>query len=426
MFYSVKQGMGDYRTHGFLEIGIKLIALSSKRYCGKDFSMKNIDAMIAGHICLDITPKFPENLAGKKLTDFFIPGKLDNVGESVISTGGAVSNTGISCLKLGVRTALMAKVSADMYGTEIINIVKKYGADTSGMQVARGEQSSCTVVISVPGIDRIFLHNPGTNDTFGYNDINFNIVKTAKLFHLGYPTLMKKLYVNEGAELLKIYKKVKSLGVITSMDMTLPDPASESGKINWNKILKKVLPYVDIFLPSIEEILYMVDNKKYWKLRNSSKRGDIISVFSGDDLTAISDILINYGVKIIVIKCSERGLYVKTSNAPVISGAVKWQDRELWAPTYRASKILSAAGAGDSAIAGFLVAFIKGESIVNSLKIANAVGWQNLRAYDAVSGVGTWKETIDMIRDKKVPFNELDTKSADWSCIENEQIFERK
>jgi len=387
--------------------------------------MKNIDALIAGHICLDITPKFSKNLAGIAPGELFIPGKLVNVGESVISTGGAVSNTGIICLKLGVRTALMSKVSADMYGTEIINIVKKYGADTSGMQVAKGEQSSYTIVISIPGIDRIFLHNPGTNDTFGYADINFNVVKQARLFHLGYPTLMKKLYVNDGAELLKIYKKVKSLGVITSMDMTLPDPASESGKIDWIKILKKVLPYVDIFLPSFEEILYMVDNKKYWKLRNSSKHADIIKTFTGDDLTVIADTLLNFGVKIIVIKCSDRGLYMKTAQAPAISGA-KWQNRELWAPTYKAAKLLSAAGAGDSAIAGFLVAFIKGESMETSLKIANAAGWQNLRAYDTVSGVGTWKETIDMVKNKKVPFNPLDTKSAGWFCIKNEQLFERK
>ena len=59
-------------------------------------------------------------------------------------------------------------------------------------------------------MDRIFLHCTGANDTFGYEDVNYGIVGTAKIFHFGYPPLMKKVYRNDAAELTRIFKKAKS------------------------------------------------------------------------------------------------------------------------------------------------------------------------------------------------------------------------
>ena len=53
-----------------------------------------IKVMVAGHICLDITPQIPFALKGK-FDEILVPGKLVNVDNAVISTGGAVSNTGL-------------------------------------------------------------------------------------------------------------------------------------------------------------------------------------------------------------------------------------------------------------------------------------------------------------------------------------------
>jgi len=395
--------------------------------------MEKIDIVVAGHICIDITPKFNQNIAGKTIDELFIGGKLINVEEAVVSTGGAVSNTGIPCIKLGAKIALMAKVGDDIFGQGILSILKRYRADISGMSIVKGENSSYSIVISVPGIDRIFLHNPGANNTFEYKDINLEVVKKAKMFHFGYPTLMKKLYVNDGEELVKIFRKIKEYGIITSLDMTLPDPDSESGKINWDKILKKTLPYVDIFLPSFEEILYMIDKQKYWKLKKmAGKNIDINELFTGDDLTRISDKLLSYKTKIVVIKCSKRGIYIRTgklNDLNIKNTKIKidtWQNRELWSSTYKAKKIFSATGSGDSAIAGFLIAFLKGENIETAIKCANSVGWQNLRAYDAISGIGNWKETISMVKNKNIEMNSLQPNSPNWKYSEQEMVWEKQ
>lgn len=49
----------------------------------------------AGHICIDITPVFPDSIKGKA-SDILSPGKLINVEAADVHTGGSVSNTGLA------------------------------------------------------------------------------------------------------------------------------------------------------------------------------------------------------------------------------------------------------------------------------------------------------------------------------------------
>lgn len=385
---------------------------------------KPIDIVVAGHICLDIIPTF-EKSTQKTLDEVLVPGKLMNVSEAVLSTGGPVANTGLGLSKLGTRVEFMAKVGDDLFGNATVGIMEyKTGARSKGIRKIKGEFSSYTIVIAPPGIDRIFLHAPGTNNTFGHDDINFDLLKQAKVFHLGYPPLLRKLYLNNGKELIRIFRKVKSLGLTTSLDLALPDPSSESGQVDWDIIFRNLLPYVDLFLPGMEETMYMVNPRKYHQLKNKSLKAkkDIADYFSGADFSDISDILLEDGAKIIGLKCSHRGYYLRTADKDALSNLsfVKrgnwenWANRELWAPSYQVSKIASATGSGDSAVAGFLAAFLKGEDIENTIKYANAVGAQNLRAYDGVSGLGTWKEVQEMVKSKNTRINKLRIVTPGW------------
>ena len=60
-----------------------------------------IDAVAAGHICLDIIPRFPAGTP-PVLGEIFTPGKLSAIEEATVATGGPVSNTGIA---LGILSA---------------------------------------------------------------------------------------------------------------------------------------------------------------------------------------------------------------------------------------------------------------------------------------------------------------------------------
>ncbi len=68
---------------------------------------------------------------------------------------------------------------------------------------------------------------------------------------------------------------------------------------------------------------------------------------------------------------------------------------------------------GDSSIAGFLSAFLKGETIENSIRIACAVGGLNITAFDALSGLKSWDETVKMIK-KGWEKNRLTAEGSYW------------
>lgn len=110
-----------------------------------------------------------------------------------------MSNTGLALHRLGLRTKLMSKIGDDQFGKAILDVLGSYGDELAGgMIVAEGEHSSYSLVISPPGVDRIFLHCTGANDTFAAEDILTNELQGARLFHFGYPPLMRKMYENEG------------------------------------------------------------------------------------------------------------------------------------------------------------------------------------------------------------------------------------
>lgn len=359
---------------------------------------KEIDIVVCGHLCLDITPQIE-----RKKEEVFIPGKLVNIGKLVLSTGGAVSNTGLSLFRLGAKVEFIAKIGDDFAGREIINFLKKFTGlkKFKGIKIEKGQQTSYSIILSPLNIDRIILHNPTTNDTFSYQDIDFEMVKKAKIFHFGYPPLMRKMYIKEGEELLKIFKRVKDMNVTTSLDMALPDPESESGKINWRNILKKVIPYTDIFLPSFEEIFFMLTPEKFLKLKKEKRE-----FFNLNYLKKISEEILKMGGKIIGIKCGKYGFYIRTADREKIKeiNVLKkeilenFSEREIFVKSYKVKKIASALGAGDAAVAGFLMGILKGEKIEDTLKLANCVGAQNLSCYDAISGIKSLKETKRMIK----------------------------
>jgi sugar/nucleoside kinase (ribokinase family) len=388
---------------------------------------QKFDAVAAGHICLDIIPKF-EISGVQELRNLLVPGSMLNMGEATISTGGAVSNTGLAMHKLGLNVQPMGKIGDDFFGEGILSILDGYGLAES-MTVVSGEKTSYTIVLTPGDIDRMFLHHPGTNSTFCTDDINYEIVKQASVFHLGYPTQMRKLYSNNGRELIEIFKRVKSLGVTTSLDVSLPDANSESGKVNWDKILSELLQYVDIFMPSIEEAAFLLDRELFDLRRRQAENIGVVKVYEPADYIRLSERILELGTKIICLKAGIQGLYVRTCSGEKPDTMVNvgrevnmWNEREIWAPSLATEKFGSATGAGDASIAGFIAAYLKGYCPEDTLQIANILGWQNVRGLDALSTIESWDETVKMLADKKRRRNVLDLDS-NWRYSEAEQLY---
>ena len=390
---------------------------------------EQVDCVVAGHICLDVTPEMFS--ARGTVAEIFRPGKLIQVGPSTVSTGGPVSNTGLSLRRLGVSVKLMGKCGDDMFGQALIEAIRAEapGAE-GGMHIAPGEDTSYTIVVCPPGIDRIFLHCPGANDTFSAADVDLEAAAEAKLFHFGYPPLMAHTYADGGAELVKIFSGAKAAGPTTSLDMANPDPAGPAGSVDWTAILDNVLPHVDIFTPSVEELTFMLRRPTFDELVAGAGDGELLKEIDGRLLSELGERCIAAGTAVVLLKCGYLGLYLRTAGRGRLEklGRAKcgdienWTNRELFEPSYAVDRIVSANGAGDCAIAGFLASFLRGCDVETVLRYACTTGAQNLRALDAVSGIAGWEQTTRQVESRPAKV-EVDIPLERWRYDDGEDHY---
>lgn len=353
----------------------------------------------AGSVCIDITPVFEQKEA-MDISKVFLPGKLIGVGPAEISAGGSISNTGLGLQFFGADVTLMAKVGQDNFGKMIVDIADSYGVNNK-IKMSEDSDTSYSVVIAPPGVDRIFLHCPGANDTFGYEDIDFDAVKEADLFHFGYPTIMKRLYENP-EELIAIFKKCKELHTLTSLDLAAITEGTEAAKVDWCEIFKQLLPYVDYFVPSVEEICFLIDRNRYHEWEERAQGRDMTEVINWEeDVRPLADQLIEWGAKIVLIKCGTPGMYLRTADLKdadlIQSGKEEWQNVEKFEESYVAEKFCSATGAGDVSIASFLTAALDGKTPEKCLQLATAAGACCVKAYDALGGLVSVEEMEERI-----------------------------
>jgi len=342
---------------------------------------------VAGHICLDIIPRFGGEVS--EIGKLFVPGTLTEIGGAVLATGGAVSNTGIALHKLGVPVSLMAKVGDDEFGQIILNSLRGQSESLAdGMIVSPGAETSYTLVINPPGIDRMFLHCPGANHTFCSNDITEEKLSGTGLFHFGYPTLMRSMYQNNGAEMKALFDRVRAAGACTSLDMTCVDPLSEAGQMDWFQWLETVLPSVDLFLPSIDEILFMVNRSAYDELSKKFP-GDLMQGIDRALVEQTAQTLIDLGVSVALIKLGNQGLYLRTGRN-VRGCGPEWSDVSLFMPCLKA-KVVGTTGAGDCTIAGFLASFAKGLHPAQAAESAAGTGAFSVTSSDATGAVPSWE-----------------------------------
>ncbi len=388
-------------------------------------SKSDLDVVVAGHLSFDISPDLSGLAQPVRLEEVFAPTRLTSIGRAVLSTGGVVSNTGLALRRLGMKVALMGKCGADVFGRAALEILEQEApGSTRYISVSKNEPTSYTVVISPPGIDRFFLHCVGTNNSFCFADLNMAAIKRAKLFHFGYPTIMKRVLANNGRELIKIFKAVHQLGLTTSLDLTMPDPNSPQGRLDWSKLLPRLLPHVDVFVPSVEELTFIMSPARFKKLLRRAKGGDLLDDLDMDMVMQLAQQCLQMGTKIMLVKCGRLGIYARTAEKSQLEQMGKacpvkkikdWAQREIFEPSFLVKKVASALGAGDCAVAGFLAGLLRRVSLSDALRYSTAVGAQNVRVIDAISGTKSWKQTTEQIRKRptKTPL-QLDMSSWQW------------
>ncbi len=346
----------------------------------------------AGHICLDITPAFP----AEQTMDFkqlFLPGKLLNVGKAHMSVGGSVNNTGMALSFFGADVTLMARVGADAFGDTICGLIEN-GKVRNRIVRSENSDTSYSIVIAPPGVDRIFLHNPGANDEFGPEDIDFDAVRDADLFHFGYPTIMRRMHQNP-EELIEMFRRVRAANTLTSLDLAAVTEGTPAAQADWRSIFSELLPYVDYFVPSAEELCFLIDRERYYDWMRRAGGKDVTEILDWErDIRPLAEQAVAWGAKAVLVKCGTPGMYLRTADgaAELLPGDDSWNGAELFEESYQADRFCSATGAGDVSIAAFLSAALEGCTPKRCLQLAAGAGAYCVTTYDAVSGLVPLRE----------------------------------
>jgi sugar/nucleoside kinase (ribokinase family) len=316
----------------------------------------------------------------------------------------------------------MGKVGDDAFGDIAQLLLKKEWGLENTLIVDDATSTSYTVVINPKGYDRMFIHNPGANDTFRALDIDYEKVAQCDLFHFGYPPLMKQMIANDGKELIEMFRRVHELGVTTSLDMCLPDCKKDT--TNWPEIFKNLCPHLDFYMGSAEETLLMLHRDRYMTLRNASDM-DLLHMFTGDLMHELSGELLDMGARIVVIKSGSRGYYIRTSSEAVLQSMGKAKpvhtsdvsDREFWSPAFSCPGPVNATGSGDASIAGFFAAYLRELPLLDCVITATCAGSASVEKPDALSGGPDWEGVQQRIQ--TVTREPLTVEGIGWSTDPN-------
>lgn len=371
---------------------------------------KLYDAVIAGYICVDLIPDLTGNDPSANVSAFFRPGKLIEIGGLSYTLGGVVANTGIAMKKYKKEVYLNGLIGKDFIGEIARQSLNKHHLG-EGIDSTTDAGTAFGLVIAPPGIDRIFLESPGCSRLFDTTHIHFDKVAQSRVFHFGYPPLLRKFYLDNGKMLCDLFAFIQGMNVVTSLDFSLPDVDSESGRVDWPFIMQRVLPSVDIFVPSLEELLQIMAPDQYALIKASCGEEDMIDQIPVDTIRGLGRAIIALGVKILLVKAGHQGAYLFTGDVGPINGkrgfalsVEDWNDRECRCPAFEAdpARVKNASGSGDAAAAAFLCAILDNEGPETALQYAVLAGRNNLYFHDMHHDHGDWAEMTEEIRSRTV------------------------
>jgi sugar/nucleoside kinase (ribokinase family) len=170
-------------------------------------------------------------------------GGVDFIEEIRLTVAGTAGGTVIDTAKLGLRSLAVGAVGDDEKADWVLMTMQKHGIDISAMQRLAGVPTSATILNVRPNGERPALHVRGASDHFDVPKAMYDQVFDAPIIHLGGTGLLRKL---DGPASVTLLREAKARGRTVTFDLI----AASADTIG---IVEPLLPYIDYFMPSIEE-----------------------------------------------------------------------------------------------------------------------------------------------------------------------------
>lgn len=201
---------------------------------------------------------------GELLIDFTESGKSEQ-GNSLleVNPGGAPCNVLAMLKRLGKRVAFIGKVGQDMFGTLLKNTLDEVGIASENLVMDKEVRTTLAFVHTLQDGDRefSFYRNPGADMMLREEEVNLDIIKSAKIFHFGTLSMTHK-GVREATK--KAIDCAKEGGALISFDPNLREPLWDS-----LELAKEQMEYgfqkCDILKISDNEIQFVTGEEDYEK-----------------------------------------------------------------------------------------------------------------------------------------------------------------
>ncbi|MBM3892307.1 MAG: carbohydrate kinase family protein, partial [Verrucomicrobia bacterium] len=263
--------------------------------------------------------------------------------------------------KLGLRVGALGRIGDDSWRTCVLDRLESAGLDLGGVIVDKRGQTSATVVCVDPNGERSFFHTGGCGNQLTATDIvaRLSYIRRARAVCLGYHGLMPKLAPAWGTALQAIKRAAPR--IVTALDCV-------AGATNFGQITK-AMPWLDIFVPSLDEAR---------SLSGEDSPEKIIAKFRAAGAPGA-----------VGVKLGADGCLLTDSGEPL---------KTIHVPPVRVKKVVDATGAGDSWLAGFITAHLRGFTLRDAGIFANAVGACCVQAIGASTGIRPFAETLKLAR----------------------------
>jgi sugar/nucleoside kinase (ribokinase family) len=198
---------------------------------------KSFDCVVVGSCVVDVLAR-PVVLA-----EPIGRGRLIEGEPLLLTTGGIVSNAGITMARLGMRVAAFTYVGNDEWADVIRRRYAAEGIDTSALLVHPDRATSTSAVLIDPSGERSFLHCAGAPRLLDKQAMldRLDLFGRSRLMLLGYYPLMTRLQ----PDLPEVLAAIRLAGCLTALDA-----AGDGGTMD---PLAQILPYLDFYAPNESE-----------------------------------------------------------------------------------------------------------------------------------------------------------------------------
>lgn len=314
----------------------------------------------------------------KMIEHYPAKGRLAIITDTSKSVGGCVPNTGIDLAKLDPDLPLRAygTIGADNDGDYIIEMLSRYGIQTSGITVCpEVETPYSDVMTDIKSGERTFFYSKQANDRFYLTDEHIRELDTA-ILHIGYVTQLSAMLQSDpeyGNRIAGILAKVRARGIITCMDLSSEEDGEE-----FRRHVKPCLRHCD----------YLIINEMEAGMLADIETRDQNGILQQDGLIVAAKQLLKHGVvRAVIIHAPEGGVHVSMQGESGFVPSLKLPD----------GYIKGSVGAGDAFCAGTLYSIYHGLPPEEGLRFAAACAAASLAHMNAIGGMRPAEEVRELL-----------------------------